>query len=287
MKSTLVSLLVAGFCHIASARIHLLNQGRGFNNYISRPIYRPPFYNGPITTPVDPGTTPHIDKLSEDERQAQGRGVRVPPNDCVISWNDFQQKIANKEWIGLYGIDDDDELNPGDAFKFSVRWIVENDTTLRRQGSLWFNGRCVFADGVFRRIDGDRAIFGSIGGNVFATSTRRDYFVCSRRDPIQWCIFYICYDSDKVQDGRCPNSETVIVFREQRDTDINGAGIREGPIRLDDIDWSELESILKECLSQEIKDDQDPQVFWAWRTPNSIACPVPGTPAFDEGVKAG
>jgi hypothetical protein len=50
---------------------------------------------------------------------------------------------------------------------------------------------------------------------------------------------------------------------------INDAGIREGPIILNDIDWSELESTFKDCFSQEIKDDQEPHIFWGWRTPNN------------------
>ncbi|XP_060594993.1 uncharacterized protein LOC132749285 [Ruditapes philippinarum] len=265
------------------------NDYGGPNAYYSPPSYQPPIYPTPIPPHVDPGTTPDINKLSEDERQAQGQGVRVPPNDCVISWHDFQQKIANQEMIGLYGIDDDNDINPGVAFKFTVRWSVENDTMIRRRGSLWFSETksCIFADGVFQRIDGDRAIFRSVSGNAFITDNRMDYFVWSKREPIQWCIFFICYDSQNVRDGRCPNSELVAVFREQRTTDINDAGIREGPIILNDIDWSELESTFKDCFSQEIKDDQDPQIFWGWRTPNNEACAVPGTPAFEEGARAG
>jgi hypothetical protein len=50
----------------------------------------------------------------------------------------FNHQIANQEMIGLYGIDDDNDINPGVAFKFTVRWSVENDTMIRRRGSLWY-----------------------------------------------------------------------------------------------------------------------------------------------------
>ncbi|XP_060602437.1 uncharacterized protein LOC132755568 [Ruditapes philippinarum] len=234
------------------------------------------FYS-PTTTPVSKGTTPEILKPNKEEDvQAAEKGVKVPSHECVISWDNFKQHIDGRDLVDIYGINNDDSVVPGTSFKLSALWTSVNDTYVRRRGSTWNTAanRCVFLDGLFARIDNARVILkGPLGDNMIV------YFVSS--DPEKFVIIHVCFESQRIENGRCPSTLTHIMTKDQRDTPTNNEGIREGPIRLNDIPWSQIEDDLKNCLGQLFVDDTQPQIYYTWR---NSACPVPGTDAFEKGV---
>ncbi|XP_045159573.1 uncharacterized protein LOC123524980 [Mercenaria mercenaria] len=238
----------------------------------------------PTTTPANPGTTPTIPRPSEDdERLAAEIGVKIPSDDCVISWEDFKNKVANKPWIGIYGLDDDKALNPGVAFKGSLLWNVINETTIRRRGSFRDSiDECLFADGVFKRADDSLAIFQSISGNLFAAANRKDYLVCGPE--FRFCIFFIVYDTQNNRQGRGNLTEAFLLVKDQRSQPPNSEGVIEQQITLNDLPWTLMDKYLQKCLGQTFVDDRDPQLFYAWKNPS---CAAPGTAKFDEGAMAG
>jgi hypothetical protein len=64
------------------------------NNYPSLLRHHGTF--SPITTPVNPGTTPTIHVVNEEEeRQAAENGVRIPPRQCIISWDLFKENVSS------------------------------------------------------------------------------------------------------------------------------------------------------------------------------------------------
>ncbi|XP_045182078.2 uncharacterized protein LOC123540829 [Mercenaria mercenaria] len=281
--SVFVLLVSISCCSTTPPGKGYLYDNRFYLPYNARSLPRPT--RTPVTTPANPETTPTIVRpTEEDERLANEIGVKVPPDDCVISWEDFIKYVVNRDYIGIYGINDDDALNPGVPFKASIKWNVVNETTMRRRVSLWDSGtnKCLFADGLFRRVDESRAIFGLISGNIFATANRKDYLVCGK-DYI-YCIFFICFDSQNNRQGRCHISQTVLLVRDQRDQPPNSEGVREQQIRLNDIPWTNIDNDFQKCFGQTFVDDKDPQIFYTWKNPS---CAVPGTAQFDEGVLAG
>ncbi|XP_060573148.1 uncharacterized protein LOC132731055 [Ruditapes philippinarum] len=80
------------------------------SNYIPRyPTVYPPF-----TTTSEPGTTPEKVTISpEDEQKADEIGIRIPPDECIISWDQFKEHVVGRNWLDIYDIDDDDALFPG------------------------------------------------------------------------------------------------------------------------------------------------------------------------------
>lgn len=267
------------------------------------PLYQDPLLNDPLgllypqfpptitapttttttTTPLPP-RSPINNLTPTDDQAATNIGVKVPPESCIITFDQFQQNLPGRNWIGIYSIDDDENLNPGIAYKIHLLWTVTNDTTIRRRLSLWDNitKKCLYADGMFvRETSTGRAIFRSSGGNLFAAAARKDYFVSS--DPANYVIFYICYDTDKIRDGRCITSEIFLVVKDQRPQPTNGNGIPSGELTLNDIPWGKIESDFKDCLGQQFVDSTDPQINWVWINPE---CPVPGTQAYESGIAA-
>ncbi|XP_060602441.1 uncharacterized protein LOC132755573 [Ruditapes philippinarum] len=246
------------------------------------PIYHPGYgvtTMMPMTTTTAPPASMPIS--DEDDFFAAEIGVRLPPKECVISYDQFVEHVVEMDWHSPYSIDNDYPINKGVAFKFSVVFSLVNSTHIRRRGSLWddFEMRCLFADGEFVRVDNEKAIFASAGGNLFATSGRVDYFVSF--DPSRYVIFYICYDTNKSIRGRCPNSEILLLLKDQRETQIGDDGIRRGDIILNDIHWTLIEETFKNCLGQQFVDETEPQISWVW---DKDDCPKPLTRQFEEGT---
>ncbi|XP_060562675.1 uncharacterized protein LOC132722236 [Ruditapes philippinarum] len=250
-------------------------QSPNFNHFLSRNHFVYP----PNTTPADPGTTPNVMTLSEeDDKQAAEKGIKIPSDDCVITWDQFNEHIKDRDWINVYAVNN--EQVTGELLKYSTIWTVVSDTVIRRRTSFWDSivKGCVYGDNTFARIHDSRAIFVSQTGNLVALPTRNDYYVSS--NPEKYFFYFVCIDNTEVVDGRCPSSIILVMIKDQRENDLNDKGVRGGPIRMNDIPWSEIEADLQRCHRQSFIDDTDPKVVWTWRNEE---CPKPWTPAAEQG----
>ncbi|XP_053394783.1 uncharacterized protein LOC128555691 [Mercenaria mercenaria] len=273
------------------------HKGRSRDRYRYSKNYRfrrPTIFPNPFTSTMMPPTTtmepPPIKPISFKDTVDSARiGVRVPPKECVISFEDFVQHVVNMDYISPYDIDNDMVLNPEVTHKWSPRWEYVNETTVRRLGSYWDNltGKCTFADGLFSRADETKAIFGATSGR-FANTGRRDYILSF--SPSEYIIQYVCYDGNKINEFRCPNSEILLLFKEQRTNPPDSdTGIISGDICLNDIPWQLVEYTWKNCLGQQFVDDTEPQIMWLWDNAGgpTVDCAKPGTEAFRREIENG
>ncbi|XP_053395931.1 uncharacterized protein LOC128556052 [Mercenaria mercenaria] len=269
------------------------NRGRYRYSKYHRPIYRPTYLPPPFTSTMMTPTTkapPPIRPISRiDDTLSALIGVRIPPKECVISYDDFVEHAVDEDWITLYGIDNDLPINKDINFKWTARWDVINQTHIRRRGSYWNNltGKCTFVEGQFNRIDDKKAIFGAVSG-IVGTLDRRDYIVSFL--PSKYVIVYVCFDASNINSDRCPNSVVVLLVKEQRTTPPDSdTGIVSGDICLDKMPWWLIEYTLKYCLGQQFVDDTEPQIMWYWENEGgpTVDCAKPGTEAFQREIENG
>ena len=78
-------------CCVASHRL----QNPEFSENFFRHLSRNHLVYAPNITPADPGTTPNVITLSEeDNKLAAEKGVQVPSDDCVITWDQFNEHVS-------------------------------------------------------------------------------------------------------------------------------------------------------------------------------------------------
>ncbi|XP_053395932.1 uncharacterized protein LOC128556053 [Mercenaria mercenaria] len=284
MRLTVFILLVMFSCCLGHrGRSHVRN--RNSSKYY-KPI-RPTVFPFPFTSTMKPSTTTTrrprpISPISpRDDIWAELIGVRIPPKECVISFDEFVMHVVDMDYVSPYAIDNDYPVNPEISFKWSPRWTLENNNGVRRRGSYWndITEKCAFLDFVFQRVDETKAIFGSEGAtDVFVTAERKDYMVSL--DPKKYVIQYICYS--QVERNRCKDAELLVVIKEQRPNPPDNNGKVTGEICMDDIDWPLIEYTFRNCLGQQFVDHTEPQIMWLWENDGKPTedCAKPGTDAF-------
>ncbi|XP_060567033.1 uncharacterized protein LOC132725865 [Ruditapes philippinarum] len=247
--------------------------------------YFPRFSNDllPFTqqTTISPlGTTPDILMISEaEENLTAEKGIKIPPHDCIISWDQLKEHIADVNYIGIYDLDDDDDVFPGRGFKNHLRLQVLNETSIRREAGAWFPSfnTCGSVFGIDERVDGAKAIFRPVSGNAFIVPGKRDYIVSL--NPSRYIFYFFC--QSEPQDNRCRDALLILLVKDEREWPREGDGIPKGQIRLDDIPWGEIGSTLMACFGQQFIDDTDPQIKWGWTGPE---CAVPGSEVFEKAI---
>ncbi|XP_053395933.1 uncharacterized protein LOC128556054 [Mercenaria mercenaria] len=288
MKLTVFILLVMVSCCLG-------HKGRSHDRYRYSKYYRPrrpTIFPNPFTSTMMPPTTrapPPSRPISDRDDILSARiGVRLPPPECVISFDDFVMHVADMDWISPYAIDNDYPVNQLVTYKWTPRWFLKNNTHVERLGSYWddIEKECGFVDSVFKRIDDTKAIFGSAGATgAFVTATRKDYILSFK--PENYVIQYICYTGE--YRGRCKDSEIFLLVKEQRTNPPDNDGKVTGEICLNDIDWSLIEATFRNCLGIQFVDNTEPQITWRWENDGQPTeeCAKPGTDAFRRNFENG
>ncbi|XP_060567063.1 uncharacterized protein LOC132725890 [Ruditapes philippinarum] len=226
-------------------------------------------------------TTPGVMMVSdEDDKLADDIGMKIPAQDCILSWDDFKNHVVGKNYIELYDISDNEMFISGMTTKVHLRYSLLNDTVIKRDLSLRIDdtNTCAYVPGLEERVDSEKAIFRALSGFT-VSPTRMDFVVSS--DPSKYLFYFFCYTGDTIMDGRCSQGLNVLLVEDKRSWPQDGDGVPEGQINLDDIPWGDIERTMIRCFGQQFLDDTDPQAIWTWR---GKECAVPGSDVYNEAV---
>ncbi|XP_045184150.2 uncharacterized protein LOC123542386 [Mercenaria mercenaria] len=268
---------------------------RKYQSYGGRnPYYRPPNYFPPFptnfppfptttqSTTSQPMTTPNIMMVSEeDDKKASEFGIKIPPHECIISWDQFKENVPGKQYAEIYDIDFDDNRFPGGIKKAQLQFSIVNDSSIRREASLRVEAldMCLYIFGIEERVDPNKAIFEPLSGNALVFPGRRDFVVSS--DPSRYIFYFFCYEYDTRKEDRCPSGIVILLLKDDREWPKGGDGIPDRQIRLNDVPWGDIEKTMKKCFLQQFVDDTNPQANYVWKGED---CAVPGSDVYKNGI---